>query len=289
MVVAHSGDHHIIAGAMRCRARGRMNRAVSPTRILNVSLAVLVALTVWRLAVPHARIATDHPGLHLGDRLDIAGVTWNDASRHVVLMISTTCPWCNKSAELYREISTDLSNQKTVHLVVLHTETRDLVEQWLRDKRIGPTEVARASKPNDIGLSTTPTALIVDSNGRVTDAVIGLMAARDESAFRARYLSVSDARPVTNIPDEIDRSTFVDLLARRSDVQVIDIRDRSDALERKRSALIMPLDEIEVRAPIELASSRKVAIDCSPGWMDRCRLAARLIREHVSDVVVAHP
>lgn len=204
-------------------------------------------------------------------------------------MISTACPWCSKSADWYRDLSSELSKQKDIHLVVLHTEEPAAVKQWLQSRRITPTEVARISNASEIGLSVTPTALIVDHGGKVTDGVLGMLKPADELAFRARYLSVNGAKPISNIPNEVERSAFLAMLAQRTDLQVIDIRDRSEASSRRVPSLAMPLDEIDVRAPIELAASRAVAVDCSPGWMERCRLAARLIRAHVADVFVARP
>lgn len=256
--------------------------------LLDMSLLALVLLTLGRLAIPGVR-TRDYPALQLGDVLDIPAMTWGDAPRHVVLMISTTCVWCSKSADWYRVLSVELSHQRSVHLAVVHGEEGAAVARWLEERRIVPAEVVRVPKAKEIGLSETPTALIVDSTGRVTDAWIGAMTTAQQLAFRDRTLALPDAKPLTNIPEEVDRAAFLDMVARRADFQVIDIRDRVEGGLGKAASLTMPIDEVAVRAPIELARTRTVVVDCSPGWMQRCRVAARVISGYVPHALIARP
>ena len=67
---------------------------------------------------------------------------------------------------------------------------------------------------------------------------------------------------------------------------MLDPRDRAAfRLDGRAGAVNIPLDELDVRGPIELPSDRPVVIDCrEQEW--RCRAYAGRVESHVARVVI---
>lgn len=267
---------------------GRVSRAV-----LDVLLVGLGIVTVWRLAGPSLRSflpAAENPSLQIGDKLNIDSIEWADASRHVVLMLSTTCSWCARSADWYATISRQLSAADPIHIAVVTGETVEVMAKWLGDRHIVVDEVVSLPDPAGAGFSETPTVVVVNSAGQVTDAVLGKLDQAQERHLLARVIEPGTSGALTNIPKEIDRGLMEDRRATDSSLQLVDIRERDQYTDRTRRAIAMPFDELETRAPIELVRQKPLIVDCAARRLGECRAAARLLMAlGFADVVVGRP
>ena len=84
---------------------------------------------------------------------------------------------------------------------------------------------------------------------------------------------------------ERNRSRAFALEAKR-DVQLVDVRVRGEfKLDPTPQAVNIPLDELQVRAPVELSLDKLVAIDCSRLFQARCKTAANYLKGEGFDQV----
>jgi TonB family protein len=90
-------------------------------------------------------------------------------------------------------------------------------------------------------------------------------------APRVHVLEGADA------PEAIDIGRLTQLLS-SGRAALLDVRDR-DAFRRvhRDGAVNIPLDELSIRAPIELRAFSHVIVDCSQGDESRCRLAGHFL------------
>ena len=96
---------------------------------------------------------------------------------NAALFISTHCHFCVDSAPFYRQVADAQHGHLTeVALSVLSVESAGEMKEFLLKEHIAVDRVYQV--PSSIGLRGTPTLLIVDANGIVQRAFVGVL---DES------------------------------------------------------------------------------------------------------------
>jgi|WetSurMetagenome_2_1015567.scaffolds.fasta_scaffold71245_3 hypothetical protein len=119
-------------------------------------------------------------GTSMKDR--IPGVDWKKNGRTLVLAISAQCHFCKESTPFYRKVQEEVKTLKT--LAVL-PQPADEAEQYLKDEGVRVDQVKQASL-GDIGVQGTPTLLLVNSAGVVTNVWVGrLQPEREQQVLAA--------------------------------------------------------------------------------------------------------
>lgn len=275
------------------RAGGKRPPAVitrrSPLKLTRIvvdcCLCVLLVTVLWRYFSGPRVASISDPGpdvapLTLGSTLTGLDVDWSVATRHVVLRLMTKCPACNTSLPLYRELG-ERRRAWGVNLVVVTNEERSAMAAWLKSASIEVDEIVTSSAPAQLGFVLAPTVLIVDSTGRVTDALLERLDEGQVAALMNRLGGRSSAAlDNTNFPAEIDEA---DLRRRRELGQLVSVidtseRDGAEANQGPAPALRIPRDELRVRASLELPPGGTVAILCKrPQSRQQCRLDGRTL------------
>ncbi len=187
---------------------------------------------------------------------------------------------------------------------------RALLRKMIRSKPISvPSTVSRAG-----GQGVVVSSLVIDTKGKVSQVSIVQSPhpalaetlrsslrgwAFSETTIRGRpveitgkvtlYLVNQDGMGRLLSPQEmIERQRASGLQADiKETAQIVDVRVRDEfEMESTPKALNIPLDELQVRGPVELNPQIPVSIDCTRTPMDRCRTAESYLRgegfEHVS-------
>ncbi len=219
------------------------------------------------------------PLLRLGSRFSLAGQAFT-GRRTLVTFVSSRCPACQKNGSFYQALPA-MAAQARVDMVVATADRPDAFHAWL-GKSLGGTRVIRTPNPLADGFSSSPTLLMLDENGVVTDMAIGALDERDQGAWTARLVDREFTLPAfdnSGHPEEIGARALAGLHR----VRILHVRDRERALP---NVLNIPLDELASRAPVELAASTDpLAIQCERDFVPDCRVAGRvLISLRIRDV-----
>ena len=97
-----------------------------------------------------------------GDVLSIPKVSWRNGHT-LLLALSTSCHFCTESAPFYRRLMKDHGETR---LIALFPQESAEGERYLSNLSIKVDEVEQASF-GDLGISGTPTLLLIDSGGKV--------------------------------------------------------------------------------------------------------------------------
>lgn len=253
---------------------------MTPTRRLravDLVLAALAVATVVRFVVASGPAEDSIPfRLRLGLSVPPIGIDWSSAPRTLVLVVRSTCPACEKSTGFYARLAAQLA-AANVPLRVVSEETTEVVGAWLAGASINPVAVTPRTDLATLGLVATPTLLLVDSSGVVTDIWVGVLSKEDEVALDQR-LRGDRHQPLTNlrVPAVITRSEWTQLRA-RGDV-LLDVRDRGSFAESSTDGAInIPSDELVDRGPFELDLTRRFVIDCLHSSFSRCEVGAEIL------------
>ncbi len=145
------------------------------TLIVAILLSVVLAKNyLFPAATPVRSAATIRPtdlvtsGTNLAKRLP--DVSWNRNGRTLALVLSTHCHFCTESAPFFRQIRSSVG--KDIKLVGVLPEPVAEAESYLNREGVHLDEVRQISL-DKVGVTGTPTMLLVNKNGIVTQAWVG--------------------------------------------------------------------------------------------------------------------
>lgn len=217
----------------------------------------------------------------VGGDLALPGVTWDAARRHVLLSISPTCPACNDSISLYRNVSERVAYDSNVRLMVLASDPPETVQKWLDSSGVKAHRILQVANVSRLGFLLKPTILILDSNGTVTDVLIGKLPPAIEEDLLSRLDQPESTQPLdnTDYAEEIREAEFAPLTEEKHPL-LLDLRDRrSFGAGHRPRAVNIPRDELTIRAKADLTPSEHVVIDCVRMPASLCRAEARFLKQ----------
>lgn len=114
-------------------------------------------------------------------KLDLAKEAKGEAA--VILMLSTSCKFCDESSEFYKRVSKlKDDSQGRIKLVTFFREPIEQAQKKLSDWRITPDFVyANGFKFLEDKVSGTPTVLLAGTDGKVIDSWLGKLSSEREA------------------------------------------------------------------------------------------------------------
>lgn len=151
-----------------------------------IVVAVLLGVTLTRNFIltdsaPPARAAD----VKLGAKLALPGVDWAESERHLVLVLQRGCHFCTESAHFYRRLVGGAAGRSDLRLIAALPQGVGESRQYLQEIGVVIDEVRQAA-PSSLGARGTPTLLLVDASGAVTDAWVGKLSPAGEEAVLRR-------------------------------------------------------------------------------------------------------
>jgi hypothetical protein len=151
---------------------GKIETTANAATIIAAALLSVVLVKVYLLPSPIVRSApvVSAPEIVKGKRMDahLLGVDWAKNHRTLVLAISTTCHFCTESAPFFRR----LGEEKDVKTVAALPQSVSEGKKYLAGESVHVDEV-RQVPLNSLGIMATPTLLLVNEAGVVTDVWVG--------------------------------------------------------------------------------------------------------------------
>ena len=149
---------------------------------LTIAACLLSAVLIKMLFVgntPGQRIPAEAPGIK-GRHLSIPDLDWSTSKQTLVLVLQTRCHFCNESAPFYQRIARGRVSAKELRLLAVLPESPPEAQRFLGTIGIQVDEV-RQSPPAALGVTGTPTMMLVDNSGVVTEAWVGKLSSDKES------------------------------------------------------------------------------------------------------------
>ena len=109
-------------------------------------------------------------GALIGTTVHLSGVDFAQQGKTLLIAISTTCHFCRDSEPFYRQLA-KAGNFKT-HLVAVLPQPQSDAESYVHSSIAPSLQVVSASL-DTMGVSGTPTLLLVDGHGKVEKAWVG--------------------------------------------------------------------------------------------------------------------
>jgi thiol-disulfide isomerase/thioredoxin len=117
-----------------------------------------------------ASSASRGQSIQAGTKISLPGIDWSKSTRTVVLALSTTCHFCSESAPFYQKLQQQKPN--SVRLVAVFPQSVENSRTYLNKLGVSVSDVVQSSL-SSVGVSGTPTLLLIDNEGSVTDSWVG--------------------------------------------------------------------------------------------------------------------
>ena len=247
---------------------------------LDVALILGLIFTCWRIVSPAREVGSRaesvraRPYLELGQTLGLQPNVFADAERTAVVMLDTACTACEASTPFYRKLASLASQTPGARVVVVTDGSRQDATEWLARHEIRGAHVLRVSSRARLGFMLTPTLVILNSAGVITDLVEQQLSEDSERQVLAR---LAGKQPQAIRIAQSLREVFVSdtpAFHLADGDQIVDPRDRSSfGIRHSGLATNIPDDELSARGPAELAMTRTVYLDCQYTDQQQCRAA----------------
>ncbi|MET0647768.1 MAG: thioredoxin family protein [Pyrinomonadaceae bacterium] len=138
--------------------------------IIVVGLLLCVVLVKSYVIPAPARQAAGEPAgtrgiIKSGEAVALSGVDWEKNGKTLLMVLSTTCHFCTQSGPFYRRLVKEHGDAKLVALV---PQSADEGQSYLKGLGVEVDDVRQASL-GDLGVSGTPTLVLVDGKGVAAD------------------------------------------------------------------------------------------------------------------------
>jgi thioredoxin-related protein len=148
-------------------------------------LVIIVALALGGIliqkyflkGVPSKQLDQQQP--IVGAQMALSDVNWSGQPKTLILALQTSCHFCNESAPFYKRILESVKN-KNVKIVAVFPTAIEEGKAHLTELGLNNIEV-KQSPLNAIQVSGTPTLILTNEKGEITDTWVGKLSPDKET------------------------------------------------------------------------------------------------------------
>ena len=151
-----------------------------------IVIAVLLAVKVVRRSFfPKAPVRTVATTLRPGTKLPLENVNWSNKDQTLVMVLDTNCGFCKASVPFYQTVLKRLSEKSRVQVVAVFPQPEKEATDYLNSVGLQIPEVRQATA-RSLRVQGTPSLILVNTSGLVTDMWVGQLRNTDEEVFFTR-------------------------------------------------------------------------------------------------------
>jgi len=138
--------------------------------VMLACLALVGGIAYTRFGPSRSVQPTLAPSLK-GIKIKISGVEWNNSQRTIVLALSTRCHFCTAGGDFYKRLQ-DAARARGVQVMAVLPQPVNEARSYLDNLGVQIAVVEQAPLAS-VGVTATPTLIMVNSEGVITDSWIG--------------------------------------------------------------------------------------------------------------------
>jgi thioredoxin-related protein len=120
-----------------------------------------------------------------GTKVSLPEIDWAKNNQTLLLVLSKGCHFCSESAPFYQRLVRDLEGRDSVRLVAVLPQDVSEGRKYLDELGVSVNEI-KQSNLESLGVSGTPTLIMVNNEGVVTDSWVGKLPSDKESEVLGR-------------------------------------------------------------------------------------------------------
>jgi hypothetical protein len=120
-----------------------------------------------------------------GSKIDLPDLDWGKNGETLLLVVAEGCHFCSESASFYQRLAVETAEPGSPRLIAVLPQEVPEGRKYLAGLGVSIDEVRKA-QPISMGITGTPTLVLVDSAGRATDIWPGKLPPEKESEVLSR-------------------------------------------------------------------------------------------------------
>jgi len=146
--------------------------------LANLGIVIVALIIVGNFVASKWRTKREIDTLTTGSKVSLSGVKWEDGST-LVLALQRGCRYCEESAPFYRRLWQQRSGSEPRMIAVVPGDKGE-VGKYLNELGVVVDGIVNASL-SDIHIAATPTLVLVDRSGRVSNVWVGKLDSNREN------------------------------------------------------------------------------------------------------------
>jgi thiol-disulfide isomerase/thioredoxin len=150
--------------------------------IANVAIivvAIMLGVVLVKRYLSPAAPQEAGPAAPVGAKLQLAGVEWAKSNQTVVLGLQEGCHFCSESAPFYQRLAAEAA-RRNVPVVAVLPQPVEVGRRYLDSLHVPLGDVRQATL-GSLGVQATPTLMLVNGEGKVTEGWVGKLSPETES------------------------------------------------------------------------------------------------------------
>jgi hypothetical protein len=115
-----------------------------------------------------------------GTRLSLPGVDWKANGRTLLLALSTQCHFCTDSAPFYQRVAQERVKTENLRLIAILPQPVPESEKYLKELGMKVDDI-KQMQLDSLGVNGTPTLILTNSEGVISDTWRGKLPSEKES------------------------------------------------------------------------------------------------------------
>lgn len=149
-----------------------MNFRRSLETTTNVAIIVLAIFVIGNFLLGRIKPREDNPAPLVGAKVDLKGAKWEENSSTLLLVLQKGCRYCEESAAFYHRLYDERAQRSKPKIIAVIPGDKTESSHYLLERDILVDDVI-STPLSAIKVSATPTLLLVDRSGRVSNVWVG--------------------------------------------------------------------------------------------------------------------
>ena len=130
--------------------------------------------------------ASDSPQTNIGAKLSLPDIDWSKNNKNLLLVLTDSCKYCTESAPFYQHLVQERARRETFRLIAVFPQpVVSDGRKYLNGLGVAIDDIRELS-PAAIRIRGTPTLLLVNNAGVVTDEWLGKLPPEKEAEVLSR-------------------------------------------------------------------------------------------------------
>lgn len=115
-----------------------------------------------------------------GEKVSLPDVNWDASRQTLLIVLSQGCHFCSESVPFYQRLTEEVKGRSDIRVLAVLPQPPGEGQKYLDDLGV-PIKDVKQAQLSSIPVRGTPTLVLVDSKGVVTDAWVGKLPADKEA------------------------------------------------------------------------------------------------------------
>lgn len=154
--------------------------------IILVAISLVVVLAKRFVFTGPTQNQPDSQQPNIGAKLSLPDVDWSKSNKNLLLVVSESCKYCTASAPFYQRLVQERAKRDSFRLTAILPQPVSDGRKYLNGLGVSIDDIKQLSPNAALRIRGTPTLLIVNSAGIVTDEWVGKLPPEKEAEVLSR-------------------------------------------------------------------------------------------------------